>query len=316
MKNDPTIPVYVITGFLDSGKTRFLKNTMEAPYFNDGTRSLVITTEEGEEEMDERFLRRSRATLETIETMEEFTVEKLAELEKKDRPGRVLIELNGMWDVQKFLSLELPKYWLVYQIITILDGGNFQLYLNNIKMQSMALLTYTDMVIFNRCGEKTDLVKLQRTLRSVNAKCDLVFEDGNGNEVECPEPDLPYDIKQKDLNITDDVFGTFFIDMQEHPDRYVNHTIRFLMQIMKDKKFPKNMFVAGRRAMTCCEADIRFLPYIFVYDKASSLTNGEFADITAEMKWEFNEGYREEGPVFYVKELKLANKPAEELITF
>ena len=315
-KEDPTVPVYVITGFLDGGKTRFLKNTMEAPYFNDGSRSLVIALEDGEEEYDDRFLRRAKAELVTIGNEADFTADALAAVQNKYRPDRVLIEYNGMWDIQKILSMTLPKYWMIYQIITILDGSSFGLYLNNIKAQSMALVTNTDMVIFNRCNENTDLVKLQRTVRSVNSRCDLVFEDGNGNEVECPEPDLPYDVKQPFLHITDDVYGTFFLDLQEHPDRYVGKQIRFLMQIMLEKKFPKNMFIGGRRAMTCCEADIRFLPYIFLYDKAQSLPHGAFADITATMKWEYHQGYQEKGPVFYVDKLELANKPKNELITF
>ncbi len=316
MKNDPTIPVYIITGFLDSGKTRFLKYTMEAPYFNDGTRSLIIACEEGEEEMDQRFLRRAKAELYTLKEGEELDEKLLGSLQKLYLPQRVLIEYNGMWDVTKLLSVELPKNWLIYQIITILDGQNFGLYLNNIKMQSMALLTNTDMVIFNRCDEHTDLVRYQRTVRSVNAKCDLVFEDSQGNEVECPEPDLPYDIKQDKIEISDENFGTFFLDLQEHPDRYKGKQLRFLMQLMLEKKFPKNMFVAGRRAMTCCEADIRFLPFVFIYDGASGLKSGDFADITATLKWEYHEAYKEQGPVFYVDELRLVSPPENDLITF
>lgn len=315
-KKDPTIPVYLITGFLDGGKTNFLKYTLKEPYFNDGSRSLLILTEEGEEEIDAAFLKKTRSSLVVLDNESDLTTEYLQGLTKLYNPDRVLVEWNGMWDLQKILQLKLPKYWLMYQIITILDGANFGLYLNNLKSQSMALLMNTDMVIFNRCRPDTDLVRYQRTVRSVNARCTLVFEDGKGNELECPEPDLPYSLDTDPIEITDEVWGSFFLDLQEHPKRYVNKSIRFLMQIMLDKSFPSNMFVAGRKAMTCCEADIRFLPYIFIYEKASSLPHAGWATVTATMKWQFHDGYQEEGPVFYVTDLKLANPPATELITF
>ena len=315
-KKDPTIPVYLITGFLDGGKTNFLKYTLQEPYFNDGSRSLVILTEEGEEEFDEKILKKTHSKLVILSDLNDLTTEYLEGLQNIYAPERVLIEYNGMWDLKTVLTMKLPEFWLVYQVITILDGANFGLYLNNIKSQSMALLMNTDMVIFNRCRPDTDLVRYQRTVRSVNARCALVFEDEKGNEVECPEPDLPYSLETDPIEITDEVWGSFFLDLQEHPKRYVNKNIRFLMQIMQDRKFPNNMFVAGRKAMTCCEADIRFLPYIFIYEKASSLAAGSWANINANMKWQFHEGYQEEGPVFYVTDLKLANPPATELITF
>ena len=46
------IPVYVFTGFLDSGKTKFIQETLEDPRFNAGERTLLLVFEEGEEEYD------------------------------------------------------------------------------------------------------------------------------------------------------------------------------------------------------------------------------------------------------------------------
>ena len=46
------IPVYSFTGFLDSGKTKFIQETLEDPRFNDGERTLLLVFEEGEEEYD------------------------------------------------------------------------------------------------------------------------------------------------------------------------------------------------------------------------------------------------------------------------
>ena len=316
MKKDPTVPVYLITGFLDSGKTNFLKYTLAEPYFNDGSRSLLILCEDGEEEYEPALLKKTKTSLVKAEKEEDLTPEFFEVCQKHYLPDRVLIEFNGMWDIPKFLSLKLPKFWTMYQIITIADGANFSLYLQNIKMPAMTMLTNTDMVIFNRCRTDTDLIQLKRAFRSVNPKGDLVFEDERGNEVECPEPDLPYSVDSQDIEISDENWGTFYIDLNAHPERYINHRIHFLMQIMQNRKFPANMFIAGRRAMTCCVQDIRFLPYIFIYDKARTLAQSSWANITATMKWGFHEGYKEEGPVFYVEELRKTSEPKEDLITF
>ncbi len=316
MKKDPTVPVYVLTGFLDGGKTNFLKFTMAEDYFNDGSKTVLILCEEGEEEYEDAFLKKTHTKKVLLEDEADMTPEFFEKVQADYRPDRVLIEYNGMWDITKFIGTQLPKDWLVYQIISVFDGPNFKLYLNNIKMQAMTLLTSTDMVIFNRCDENTDLVLYQRTVRSVNQRCELVFEDKNGNEMECPEPDLPYSVEGKELTITDENYATFYLDVSEHPQRYVDKHITSLIQVMQNKTFPKNVFVGGRRAMTCCEADIRFLPFIYVYDKARSIAGQSWAYVTAVCKWEFHEGYQQEGPVFYVEEVKLANPPADQLVYF
>ena len=45
-KND--VPAYLFTGFLESGKSRFIKETLNSEAFNDHAKTLVIACEEGE----------------------------------------------------------------------------------------------------------------------------------------------------------------------------------------------------------------------------------------------------------------------------
>ena len=56
MAADPRIPLYLITGFLDSGKTTLLTDTLNMDYFNDGERTVLLLCEDGEEEFDPQFL--------------------------------------------------------------------------------------------------------------------------------------------------------------------------------------------------------------------------------------------------------------------
>ena len=60
------VPVYVITGFLESGKTSFIRDVLQSPDFADGEKTLVLLCEEGEEEYDEHQLSRHNIYVERI----------------------------------------------------------------------------------------------------------------------------------------------------------------------------------------------------------------------------------------------------------
>ena len=53
------MPVYLIWGFLESGKTSFIKDTLNQEYFADGERTMILSFEEGEEEYEKEFLEES-----------------------------------------------------------------------------------------------------------------------------------------------------------------------------------------------------------------------------------------------------------------
>ena len=46
------IPVYLFVGQLESGKTKFIQETMEDPNFDSGDKTLLLVCEEGEVEYD------------------------------------------------------------------------------------------------------------------------------------------------------------------------------------------------------------------------------------------------------------------------
>lgn len=309
------IPVYLITGFLEGGKTSFINFTMSQEYFADGEKTLLIVCEEGEEEYSESMLADNNTVMISVEEEEELNEGFLKKLDRKYRPERVLIEYNGMWSVKKFLEMQMPHDWGIYQIITILDGSSFQLYLNNIKSLAMELVTYTDLVIFNRCDESTPLATYQRSVKAVNRRAQVVFEDENG-EMENPEEDLPYDLEADTIEIDDRDYGIWYIDVQEHHERYEGKKVKFLAQIMTSDEFPAGLFVPGRNAMTCCADDITFLGFISSYKGPRKIRHKEWARIVATVKWEYSAVYQEEGPVLYVSEISPEGKPKEELIYF
>ena len=73
-------PVYMINGFLESGKTEFITYTLAQPYFRIKGKTLIIACEEGEVEYEDALLKKCNAVLEIIEEEEDFTTANLVEL--------------------------------------------------------------------------------------------------------------------------------------------------------------------------------------------------------------------------------------------
>ena len=49
-------PVFIVNGFLESGKTTFIQDILEGSDFNAGERTLLLMCEQGEVELDESKL--------------------------------------------------------------------------------------------------------------------------------------------------------------------------------------------------------------------------------------------------------------------
>ena len=171
MKRD--VPVYLITGFLESGKTQFLDFTIHQSYFQIPDKTLLILCEEGEEEYDEESLKKMNTVIEIIEDPEDFNADTLQMLNKKHHPGRVLVEYNPLWSVDKFYQTDMPRYWDLAQHIVTVDASTFQIYMNNMKSLFMEMIRNADLVIFNRCQDEHPLANLHLPvfINPITASC-------------------------------------------------------------------------------------------------------------------------------------------------
>lgn len=304
-----TIPVYLITGFLESGKTTFLRETIEEDYFAIKGTTLLLVCEEGMEEYEPDALEANGTVMEVIEEEEDFTEEKLLSLEFAYKPERILIEYNGMWNVR---NLKLPSHWELQQQITFIDASTFSVYFTNMKSLLAEMLRKSELVIFNRCGGIEELSVYRRNVKAVNQRAQVVFEDAEDETVDqITEEDLPYDMKAPVIEIAEEDFGIWYIDAMENTQRYEGKTVRFKGMVLKPGGFPKNYFVPGRMAMTCCAEDIAFLGFVCKSRESRRLSNKEWVKVTAEVKNEYWEDYNGKGPVLYAVEIE-ASSPAEE----
>lgn len=312
---DPRIPLYLITGFLDSGKTTLLTETLNMDYFNDGQRTVLIRCEDGEEEYDPQHLSHRNCRMIPVEDQEQLTTEFLLEIDRRYQPERVLFEYNGMWPIDVLRKLKLPKTWGLYQAIHVIDGTTFEMYRNNMQSLIMDAVTDADMVLFNRCTPDMPLSGWKRAIRAVNRQTEIVFETEKGEELDVPDI-LPYSLEGEIIVLGDDDYGIWYIDTQENPERYVTKNITFKAQVMTSGKLPKGTFVPGRNAMTCCADDIRFFGFLCKYDKARSLKKGSWITITAQIAWEYSPVYEEEGIILYALSVEEAKAPEDPLIYF
>lgn len=307
-------PVYVINGFLESGKTGFIRFTLAQPYFQIRGKTLLILCEEGEIEYDEALLRKSRTEVERIEEESGFTPEKLTELEKKHKPERILIEWNGMWN---YKDARLPRNWKVEQQITTIDGSTFPMYYTNMRSLLAEMVRGSEMIIFNRCDTVRDqLNTYKRNIKAVNPKADVVFEDAKGEIDEIFEEDLPYDLNQEPVVLDNQGYGIWYLDSMDHPERYAGKKLQFLAMVLKPEGFPKGYFVPGRMAMTCCAEDMAFIGYACEFAGAESLRQQEWVRVTATFSKEYFEDYKGEGPVLHAISVEKAEAPKDEVISF
>ena len=307
-------PVYIINGFLESGKTEFITFTISQPYFQIRGKTLLIVCEEGEVEYDEKLLKKSRAVMEVIEDEEDFTAEKLLELEKEHKPERIVIEYNGMWNCK---DMKLPWHWEVEQQITTVNGATFKTYYANMKSLVAEQVRKSELIIFNRCdGLNDQLANFKRSIKAVNPQAEIIFEDENGEINQLLEEDLPYDLNQAVIPLDNMGYGIWYLDSMDNLDRYLGKTVKFVGMVLKPKEFPQNYFVPGRMAMTCCADDMAFLGFACEYDKAYELVEKSWVEVTATVDKEYRPEFRAEGPVLRAVSVVATKKPKDEIISF
>ena len=312
------IPVYLFVGFLESGKTSFIQETMEDPRFNAGEKTLLLLCEEGVEEYEpSKFVGGGKnVAVEVLETPEELTREKLESFQKQHRMQRVVLEYNGMW-MLSVLQQALPKDWQIYQCFMTVDAATFENYMANMGPLMADKIGVAEFVAFNRCTQQLDKKKFHKAVRLFNRRADIAFEYPSGRvEYDDIVDELPFDLNADVIEIGAEDFGLWYLDASDNPKKYVGKTVRFTAMVYRSDKLPKNTFVPGRFGMTCCAEDISFVGFLCKYDQAQALENESWIRITAEVKCKYHAVYQGEGPILIAKGIEPAEKPKEELVYF
>ncbi len=310
------LPVFVINGFLEAGKTQFMKFTMQQEYFKTEGNTLLIVCEEGDEEYDEKLLSSTHTTIKYIEDIKDFTIQNMERFTKEVNPERILIEWNGLWEQDK---LEIPDIWFINQMITIYDTSTLDLYIKNkdLKAYMGKMLINSELVICNRADniDEDILSTYHLQIKAMAPNAEIIFEGEEGEITGDFSINLPYNLDDKKLIIKPEDYGVFYIDIMDRTEKYDKKEVEFTAQVVRPEGIGDDVLITGRRAMTCCEADIRFLGFVCNYRGAKNFKNKDWVKIKGKIKVEVNKQYRAKGPVIYADEVLLTG-PIDGLVQF
>lgn len=311
------IPVYLFTGFLESGKTKFIQETLEDERFNSGEKTLLIICEEGGEEYEPSSFSGKNVFIKMVDKKEDLTAEVLSAWQKETRSERVIVEYNGMWTLDAFYNA-MPQKWAVYQEMMFADASTFVSYNANMRSLVVDKLKSAEIVIFNRYDSSIDKLPLHKIVRGISRRSAIVYEykDGSTEEDDIEDP-LPFDVNAPVIEIADTDYALWYRDMMEDTGKYNGKTVKFKGIIARDKKLGDSTFVAGRHVMTCCAEDVQYAGLIAECETpCMSLKTGDWIMITATVSVEKHKAYKGVGPVLRVKEYAATTEPAEKVVTF
>ena len=320
------IPVYLFVGFLESGKTKFIQETMEDPQFDSGDKTLLLVCEEGEEEYAPEKFGFPGVTVEYITDKEQLNPQNLQNMAQKSECGRVIIEYNGMW-LMNDLAEALPANWLVYQCIATADGTTIKTYANDNAMRSLILdkLARSELLVVNRAEKVDDPESTQmihKLVRQASRRCDIAYEyaDGSVRYDDIPDP-LPFKLDAPVIEIPEEFFGIWYMDCMDEPEKYNGKTVKFLAQVCQTNRAGKDCFVPGRFAMTCCVQDIQFVGFPCKYTGYAKLKQRDWITVTAKVNLKFHPIYKGQtqdsvGPVLTALDVQPAEPAAEDVVNF
>lgn len=271
MPKHKEVPLFVLNGFLESGKTSLIKEIIENnPEYQDNT-TVIICCEEGEVEYDSEWLDKFKVKVEYVSSAEEFSASWMEAVDKKYMADRYVIEYNAFfdWDNQEF-----PDYMAIYQQISIIDASTFKVMFNNMKKVYQSMLKDSSLVIFNRVDGINELSSYRRQVRAMNQQCQIAFEQSDGSLTTRLDEDLPYDITKPEIIFEEDIYPIWYVEVFDNFDKYKDKTFKFPVFVRDVLK--NGNFVIGRDVMTCCAQDIQFLGYEVINNPKVKVKKGDF----------------------------------------
>ncbi len=314
------VSVFLFLGFLESGKTKFIQETLEDPRMNNGERTLLLVCEDGEEQYDRAKFAVKNVAVETIEDREHLNEYTLNYLTRKYRAERVFVEYNGTWTLQDFFDA-MPESWVINQMMTFFDAATFLSYNANMRQLVYDKIFMTQMVVFNRFKGEMAKEDFHKVVRAITRRADIVYEYIGGRAVfdDIVDP-MPYDMEAPVIEIADRDFALFYRDLSENPKAYEGKTVKFRGMAAVSKKVPQGFIVIGRYIMTCCEADIAYDGFALRGEGLlpDDVKTKDWLMVTAQIEYGYNAVCRGEGPILIAKDIERSEPlpPEEAVATF
>ena len=311
MAKENVFPVYLIAGFLDSGKTSFINGILSDGFARED-RTMLLCCEEGETAYDPAVLR--NVTVVTAEDQEQLTPAFLEAERRKCGAVQIIVEYNGMWQIQDFYVNAMPQNWALYQIIAAVEGPTFETYAKNMASLMMEKLRNADMICINRCTDQLCTALRQRNLRLVNRRADIYLEKVGGESEDYMDGTVSaFDLSAPEIRVSDEDYGLWYVEIMDNPRMYEGKTVVFRAMMCKPPQYGR-YFTPGRFAMVCCAEDMTFLAVACIGWDVSAIPERTWVEVTAQARVEHWDPYQGDGPVLHVSSVVPCGKPAEEVV--
>lgn len=310
-------PVYLFTGFLDSGKTTLIKDTLKDKDFMAGIeRTLIICLEQGEEKYDEAFLDEHNAFIEFLDASTQLTVEKLTELDTIYHPSQIFIEYNGTESVSETLLEKMPDFMPLVQILSTVDAQTFEIYVNAMRSMIFEQLRWSDTIIVNRCTEDISGSMIRGNIKAINKRAQIFYEGPFGQPAKLKNGLLPFDMNAPVIDVKDDDYGLWYMDALESPDKYDGKEI--ILRGMYAEKIAgyRQTLVLGRRAMVCCAQDTSLCGLTVTGVKLDQLKIGDWIEVQGTLKTVPYEDGINKTVVLYANRVARYPAPKDEFVYF
>lgn len=308
--------IYLFTGFLDSGKSTFINDTITTTDFCENEKSLLIVSEEGEFEYNQEQIESFNCDIVYVSNEDQWTYEYFEELKAKYNPTQVLIEVNGMFNINRIIACSLPSDWEIVQVLTTINAQTFALYIQNMRSLVFQHVAHTDLLIFNRIDNSIKKSFLRNNIKAINSTCQIIYEKEDGTVNTMEDDELPFDITAPELNILDHDFGIFCMDALDHPEKYEGKIITMKGKFIGRDKQLEDGFVIGRLAMVCCEDDTSLIGMICEHPSAKQLIPNEWIEVKGVIELDYDPSIGGNVCILKVDHLKVVPPLDNEYVTF
>ncbi len=299
--NNKRVPLFVINGFLESGKSTFIREAILRDPELAKERVVIICCEEGEVEFDDLP---NYIHICVFENKSDYTSDALLDIDEKYRPTYVIIEYNGVWGMNLLYDTPMPYAWNMIAQFTVINAETFDVYFNNMKSIFTDMLRLSSRVYMNRCTRDNDFKLFRDSIKACAPRTEIMYMSDEEGPLDITlEDDLPYDLNSEVIVLTKDSYIIWYADMLDYPERYLGKTVEFSAQASVPKYCREGYFVAGNMVMTCCENDLQFFGVLCKYDGVNFPKNESNIKLRAEIRYEFAPEYGKKGPVLYVSKV-------------
>ena len=253
---DKVIDTRLVYGFLDAGKTTYIRENIQGDVFYKYGSTLILSFEEGEEDFDPVELQERRTSVEFYDgsDIREFCLKNIED----HQPDRIYVEMNTMIPD---LREEFPECMRVTFSMMLIDWSTMPVYYANFMQLFKQMTSSANQVVFRGCPSNDLLKPYSQAFRLMNPKATYLRRDPMGYHEKAFEMFLPYSLDGPVITITEKEYLTLWLDAFDHPEHYDGKTLRLTDPVEIRKREDNGRWSLGRVVMTCCMADLQFMAF-------------------------------------------------------